>query len=286
MDDGGNNTSSNQSAENVAGGGYKFEIPLYYLCVILVVLPGFVTNALALAFIIKDVRNVVFPAIVLLLTLIGADLVAVIFTGIHMGVALFVTETGYNICAPLSVLHTFFRLYSATLNAMMSLDRVLAICTPYFYKRRVHVCTWRTGCLVIGICIAVFALFPVVGLGDVLGVTHENDKIVYKCSALSYRKETRRKIYGAVYGVIGCATILMIVCGNSLVIHSILKMRKRVVPVNVELSSSGSETANTSTAKVTSFEIAFAQLMGYLALVYLVCGTPMNVSIVVLKRNL
>ena len=272
-----NGTNFSELLDTVTSGNSKSEIFLYYICIIFVVLPGFVTNSLALVFIIKDVRKAVFPAIVLLLSLISSDLVADIFTGIHLSVAFFVTEKGFAICAPLSVFHTFFLLCSATLNAMMSVDRVLAISAPYFYKRRVHVYTWKTGCLLTAFFAGGFSLFPAIGLGDVTNLKYENGKISYTCSTFSYREEPHKKIYSAMYGVIGCAIILTIVFGNSLVIRSIFKMKKRIVPVELSSSTTGVD-SNNSTANVTSFEVAFAKLMGCLALVYLICGTPMNVS--------
>ena len=264
------------------------ETILFYVCFVFVFLPGLITNSLALVFILKDVRKVVFPAIVLLIALISSDLVADIFTGIHMGVALYVTETGFAICAPLGVFHTFFRLYSAALNAMMSVDRVLAICAPYFYKRYVHVYTWKTGCFLTAFFAGGFSLFPAIGLGDVTSQRYKNGKMTYVCSTFSYREEPHKKIYSAMYGVLGCVIILIIVCGNSLVIHTIFKMKKRVHAAPVELSSSTTTAldSNSSSTNVTSFEVAFAKLMGCLALVYLLCCTPKNVGIIFIHRNI
>ena len=278
MNSSNNETSWNTTIHVCSASDSHPEALYYYICLIFVVFPGFLTNSLALLFIIKDVRKAVFPAIVLLLTLISADLVADIFTGVHMAVSLYVTDKTYNICAPISVLHTFFRMYSGILNAMMSIDRVLAICTPYFYKRRVHVLTWKLGCLLSAVCSAMFCLFPVVGLGNVMIQRYKDKKLVNVCSTFSYQEETHKKIYSAMYGIFGVTIILTIVLGNSMVIRSIYKMRKRIIPINVELSSSTDYDCS-NTTNVSSFEIAFAKLMGCLALVYLICGTPMNVSI-------
>ena len=274
-----NGTNFSEPLETLTSGNSNSETTLYYICIIFVVLPGLITNSLALIFILKDVRKAVFPAIVLLITLISSDLVADIFTGIHMGVAMFVIEKGFAICAPLSVFHTFFRLYSAALNAMMSVDRVLAICAPYFYKRWVHVYTWKTGCFLTAFFVGGFSLFPAIGLGDVTRERNQSGKISYVCSTFSYREEPHKKIYSAMYGVLGCVIILTIVCGNSLVIRSIFKMKKRIVPIELSSSTTALDSSSSST-NVTSFEVAFAKLMGCLALVYLLCGTPMNVSII------
>ena len=272
------NSSKNETIWNALKGRDSHPESLFYhIGLLFVVFPGFLTNSLALFFIIKDVRKAVFPAIILLLTLISADLVADIFTGMHMIVALYVTDRTFNICASLSVLHTFFRMYSGLLNAMMSIDRVLAICTPYYYKRRVHVSTWKLGSLLAALCTAIFSLFPVIGLGNVMVQRYENKILVNVCSTFSYQEETHKKVHSAMYGIFGVVLILIIIFGNSMVIRSIYKMRKRIIPVNVELSNSTDYDCS-STTSLSSFEIAFAKLMGCLALVYLICGTPMNVS--------
>lgn len=272
-----NETIWDASSRDFIGRDSKPESLFYHIGLLFVVFPGFLTNSLALFFIVKDVRKAVFPAIVLLLTLISADLVADIFTGMHMIVALYVTDRTFKICASLSVLHTFFRMYSGLLNSMMSVDRVLAICTPYYYKRRVHVSTWKFGCLLAALCTAIFSLFPVVGLGNVMVQRYENKILVNACSTFSYQEEAHKKVHSALYGIFGVVLILIIIFGNSMVIRSIYKMRKRIIPVNVELSNSTDYDCS-STTNVSSFEIAFAKLMGCLALVYLICGTPMNVS--------
>ena len=257
---------------------------LYYICMAFILFPGFLTNIVAIAFIIKDFRKAVIPAIVLLLVLCCADLAAIIFTAIHLSILQYVTYVTYALCAPLSVINTFFRLYSGLVNVMMSTDRALAICAPYYYKRNIQVSTWKLGCVVTGFCALVFGLFPVIGLGDVIKTRYVNGKATQHCTTFDYRPEAHKKVCGILYGVFGLLIILFIVTGNCLVIRAMSKMRSKVASVSLEPSSStGSESVKA--ANVIPFEIAFANLMGGLAIVYLLSGGPYSVSITRHRNN-
>ena len=252
---------------------------MYYFSLCVISLPGFVTNALALGFIIKDVQKAVFPAIILLLALICADLAAVTFITLHLSIQQFVTDVTYSLCAVLSVLNTFFRLYSGLLNVLMCTDRVLAICTPYYYKRNIHVTTWKLGIIVSGMSTLMFAMFPVIGLGDVVKIVYVNGREMLKCSTLYHRTEMHKKVCGILYGIFGLLIIIYIVVGNCMVIRSVFKMRQKIISVNPEPSTTCTvDTDPNNTGKVASFEIAFAKLMGGLAVVYLVSGAPYSVS--------
>ena len=250
---------------------------MHYFSLACVILPGFVINSVALIFLIKDIRKAVFPAIILLLMLCSSDLAAVIFSTIHVSVSLTVTDITYALCAAKSVPHTFFQLYAGVLNAMMSIDRVMAICFPFFYKRNIQVSTWKFGSLVAAFCTAMFNIFPVIGLGDVIMSVRFGGHAHYYCSTFTYWSEPRKRIFGTLYGMFGFVIVLLIVLGNSMVIRSVMKMRTRITSSIVEPSSSTDSTTS-NTANVTSAEIAFAKLMGCLALVYLTCGMPYNVS--------
>ena len=251
---------------------------IYYFCLVFVLFPGFLTNAVAIVFIIKDVRKAVFPAIVLLLVLCSADLAAVTFTTIHLSLSQYVTEVTYELCAPLSVLNTFFRLYSGIINIMMSVDRALALCTPYFYKKTILVTTWKSGSVLAALGTALFAFFPIFGLGDVMKTRYINGKPTNACSTFSNHPEGLKKVFGILYGLLGLIIILIIIIANCLVIQSVFKMRKKLISVHPEPSSfSESDSGNKPSMK--SFEIAFAKLMGGLAIVYLISGAPYSVGI-------
>ena len=251
---------------------------MYYACMVVIMIPGFLANIVAIVFIVKDIRKAVIPAIVLLLVLCVSDLAAIIFTATHLSIIQYVTHVTYALCAPLSVLNTFFRLYSGVVNVMMSADRALAICAPYYYKRNIRASTWKLGCLVSALCIAMFGLCPVIGLGDVVKYRYVNGKAILSCSTLHYREEPIKKICGVLYGAFGLLIIVFIVTGNCMVIRAVWKMRTKVASVNLESSfTTGSDTSKT--ASVTPFEIAFANLMGGLAIVYLISGGPYSVSI-------
>ena len=280
----GNETNWNKSVTQIANslvngttsqGSNGFGIIYFSICIIMI--PGFVTNVLAFGFIIKDVQKAVFPAIILLLALVCADLAAVTFITVHHSISQFVTCVTYPLCAVLSVLNTFFRLYSGVLNVMMCTDRVFAICAPYFYKRNIHVSTWKLGLIVSGLCTLMFAMFPVIGLGDVVKISYINDRTTLKCTTLYYRPEMHKKVSGILYGIFGLLIIIYIVVGNCMVIRSVFKMRQRVISLNPEPSTT-MDSDPTTKANVMPFEIAFAKLMGGLAIVYLLSGAPYSVS--------
>lgn len=253
------------------------ELFLYYVCLAIVLIPGLITNALSLGFIVKDVHKAVFPAIVLLLALICADLAAVTFTTVHLSLLEYVTDVTYPLCAVLSVFNAFFRLYSGILNVLMCTDRVLAICAPYFYKSNIHVSTWKLGIIVAGALTGMFTLFPVIGLGDVVTTREVNGKPTLSCSTFDHRTETNKKVYGIMYGIFGLLIIIYIVIGNCMVIVTVFKMRKNIIAVNPEPSTTVDSDSGQNANK-TSFEIAFAKLMGGLAIVYLLSGAPYSVS--------
>ena len=262
------------------GGGHSSAVTtfLYYFCLVFVLFPGFVTNTIALGFIIRDVQKAIFPAIILLLALCSADLAAVMFTTIQLSLTQYLTGVTYAICAVLSVINTFFRLYSGILNMMMCIDRVMAICAPYFYKSNIHVATWKYGILASSICTAMFTMFPVIGLGDVVRTMYINGKPIVTCSTFDYREEAHKKVFAYLYCIFGLLIIIIIVVGNCMVIRSVFKMRQKIVGVNAEPSvSTDCDSANKVNS--TSFEVAFAKLMGGLAIVYLLSGAPYSVSI-------
>ena len=259
---------------------------MQYFALACVVIPGFVLNSAALIFIIKDIRKAVFPAIILLLMLCSSDLAALIFDLVHISVSFLLADVTYTFafCAVKSVPHTFFQQYSGVLNAMMSVDRVMAICFPFFYKRNVQVSTWKFGSLAAAFCTAMFNMFPVIGLGDVIVSVRYHGQLSYRCSTFTYWPEPRKRVFGTLYGIFGCIIVLTIFIGNSMVIRSALKMRSRITPSTIS-QPSATDSSISNTANVKSAEITFAKLMGCLALVYLTCGTPFNVSSISFSNN-
>ena len=255
----------------------------YYISFGLITVPGIVTNSLALFFIIRDMRKAVFPAIILILTLCFSDLIAVIFSAIRHTATRYISDISYSMCASLSVPHTFFRSYSGIVNSMMAVDRVLAICFPFYYRKNVELNTWKISCVVAAFTTACFSLFPIIGLGDVMTtVTGSNGYQRIYCSTFSYRSDPIKKVYGLLFGIVGFMVIIVIVVGNSLVIRSILRINRRVTVGTSSISSLETRSMTKSDLNmpnsVPSFEIAFAKLMGSLAAVYLICEVPYNVS--------
>jgi len=250
----------------------------FYFSIFIIWIPGTVTNLLALYFIVKDIKKAVFPAIILLLVLCCCDLIAVISSAARHMMGYFVTHVSYAYCAGLSTTHIFFRIASGVLNCMMAVDRLLAICTPFYYKRNVDTRTWKVGCVIAGLAILFYCLFPLIGLGDYMA-TRGRGTVV--CSSLSYRQIPVERVFGIFFGCIGFLCIIVIFVCNMFVIRSLIRLNNRVadlLSVKDRSTSTDESSGSTSTAKVTSFEVAFAKLMGCLAAVYIVCGTPYSVS--------
>ncbi|XP_052809545.1 uncharacterized protein LOC128238017 [Mya arenaria] len=168
----------------------------------------------------------------------------------------------------------------------MAVDRVLAICTPFYYKRNVDVNTWKIGCLCAGVAIACFCCFPLIGLGDFMAV-RGGGRVV--CSSLSYRNVPVERVFGVMFGCIGFACMFTIVVCNMLVIRALIRLNNRIMSITTTsdtlTSTTDGSSDGSSAAKVTSYEVTFAKLMGALAAVYLVCGTPYNTLMLMQQFN-
>ncbi|KAL4232757.1 hypothetical protein ACF0H5_007445 [Mactra antiquata] len=256
--------------------------PTMYISIFLIWAPGIVTNIFALTFIIRDIRKAVFPALLLLLVLCTADLIAVSFSVVKHTIAKKVTPS-FESCAAFSVVHTFFRIYAGVVNALMAIDRVLAICTPFFYKRCIDVTTWKLVCLISAMVVLFFNCFPLLGLGSVMGI--RSSGAIY-CTALSFKNEPIERVYGFGFGIVGTICVTTVVVCNMILIRSILKMNNRITNLKTSESSSEQNSDGQPNTSVTSFEVAFAKLMGGLATVYLVCGTPYNALILINQFNI
>ena len=268
----------NITTQKPATTSHSSSLTTFYISLGVITIPGLITNFVALIFIIRDIRKAVFPAIILLFALCTADLAAVIFSLFRHALNRIIKEYSFASCAALSVLHSFFRIYGGVLNSMMAVDRLLALCTPFYYKRKIEVLTWKVGCLIAAFITACFTCFPVVGLGNVTTIRMSNGKSKLYCSTFSYRTDPVQKVYGMLYGVLGYLIVSIIVTLNTIVIVTVIKLSKRIVIGNIETSTT-SGSGGPSKANNTSFEIAFAKLMGCLAAVYLICGIPYNVSL-------
>lgn len=251
---------------------YSGSTVTFYISVFAIWGPGTLSNLLAMMFFILDMKKAVFPAIFLLFVLCVCDLCAVLSSWSYH-VLLRYVKISYPICASTAFTFTFFNISASVTNAIMAVDRILAICYPFFYKTNIEVKTWVRVCLIAAMLIAVVSAFPFTGLGDVMSLRGRT----LTCDSLSYRPEPTKRVFGAVFGLTGVACILTIFVGNSLVIKTLLTLNRRVTCVEATNSTDVSEGTSTST-RATPFEVAFAKLMICLAVVYLVCGAPMQVS--------
>lgn len=259
---------------NITSGGHTSSIitPL-----LLIWIPGIITNVLALFFIIRDIKKAVFPAIILLLVLCLSDLTAVCLSITRHMITRYVHSVTYTMCASVSTFHIYFRLFSGVVNTLMATDRVLAICMPFYYKSHVEATTWKIGCLIAAIAVACINGLPLIGLGNYMGT--RSSGTVY-CSSLGYKENPFERVFGIANGILGLMCVIAIVILNCIVIRSVLKLNNRIVGITDTTTTTDSDGNKSSKASVMSFEIAFAKLMGCLAAVYLVCGTPYNVSAV------
>ncbi|XP_053398148.1 prostaglandin D2 receptor-like [Mercenaria mercenaria] len=257
----------------------------FYVSLVLIWIPGFFTNLLALFFIIRDIKKAIFPAIVLLLVLCTSDLIATCFSFTHSMLKMFVPGFDYDKCASLSILHAFFKLYSGVMNVLMAVDRVMAICTPFYYKRHVSVNTWKVGSLIAAAAVATLNLFPLMGLGSFTGIRNTGE--IY-CTSVGYKAKWIERVYGFAFSLAGIICIFAIVGLNAVLIRALLRLSSKVVsfvPSETTISTTGND-SNSSKANQTSFEIAFAKLMLGLATVYLVCDTPYNVLFFLQQFNI
>lgn len=258
-----NNTSSS------GHGGFNAEAAIYG-SFFLIWLPGIVLNIIALVFIAKDIRKAILPAIVLLFMLCVYDLLAVIFSLIQHILDEFM-DISQTVCAVSTFLFSYFTISSGILNCLMAIDRVMAICSPFFYKTRIDARTWKISCVVAGVATAVYSTFPIIGLGDIWSKEGSEKK----CN-LGYQEEPVKRVYGMLYGVVGSIFLLVIVICNAVLVRALFKMKKVVV------SAQSSGTSDVSVeppemARSTSFEMAFAKMMICLSVAYVVCGTPTRV---------
>ncbi|KAL3881976.1 hypothetical protein ACJMK2_028358, partial [Sinanodonta woodiana] len=240
----------------------------YFLSFTFIYIPGLVTNIFVLILILRDFRKAVFPAVILLLVLCCADFIALVVSFLQHTMNRYVLTITYSRCAAFSVLHPYFRLYAGFLNSFMAIDRVLALGTPFFYKSKIQMATWKIGSVIAAIIALLIGLFPFMGLGEVWIQRKAGNKIIIICSAFSYYPEPWKRAYGIVYGMMGFANLFTIVVCNTLVARIVLQLKNRIATLEQKSSDNSSSK--------TSFEMAFAKLMGGLAVVYIICSSPYN----------
>ncbi|KAH3724753.1 hypothetical protein DPMN_050577 [Dreissena polymorpha] len=219
-------------------------------------IPGIVCNIIALIYIIRDIRKAVFPAIFLLLIFVCCDLTAVICSTLNYIVVFYIQNV--------TTFYVFFRVASAFMNLIMAVDRYLAICQPFIYKRSVTVGTWKVTCLIACLSIMVYCMFAVVGLGDV-NVLKTDGSV--RCSSLAYSLKPTQRVFGMMFPLIGFLCTLTIVVLNMIVVRELFRLKNRVAAISstLEGSSSTDTSGNASAAaKVKPFEVKFAKLFIHL----------------------
>lgn len=244
--------------------------------------PGIISNTLAMFFLVLDIKQISMPLLVLLLTLIFSNLLAVIFSLIRHLLGVYVVPT-FSLCASITFLHSFFKLTAGSVNTMMAADRVLAIYAPFFYDRRITVNTWKAGCVIAVTVTSFCSALPWLGLGNVISVGQDGSLV---CTGF-YGEVPRHKVFPFTFSLFGATFILVIVCCNAALIRGLLKLNRSVVvltdrgpssatPIDVTESSGNSATSRIDTKM--AFEVAFAKLMFCMASAYLICGAPNYVS--------
>jgi len=252
---------------------YSGSTVTFYVSVFLIWVPGTLSNILALGFIVNDMKKAVFPAIYLLFILCCCDLCAVLASWSYHILLRYVLAT-YSICAASSFMFTFFNISASVTNAIMAVDRVLAICYPFFYKKNIEVRTWKKVCLISAIIIGFYCVFPFAGLGDVMSKRGH----AFTCNSFSYQSEPIKRAFGIVFGLIGVGCVLTILTGNMILFKTLLSLYRSVACVEPSHSTVNTSDSSQTPARATPFEIAFAKLMICLAAVYLICGAPMQVN--------
>ena len=200
----------------------KMGMEVFMATLILIFMPGFLSNLLALFFIILDIKNISSPLLVLLLVLIISDLLAVSFSLVRHLLFMYLTPS-YELCASIAFMHSFFKLMAGCVNSMMAVDRVLAISTPFFYERRITVNTWRVGCIIAAVITAGCSIMPSLGLGIVI---LENEDGLVECAGF-YSEIPLEKVFPIIYSSFGFTFIGIIVTSNAILITNLLKISKR-----------------------------------------------------------
>lgn len=251
---------------------YTGSTSTFYVSVFLIWVPGTLSNLLAFGFIIQDMKKAMFPALFLLFVLCFCDLSAVLLSWIYHIILRYV-EVSYAICASTAFTYTFFNISASVTNGIMSVDRVLAICFPFFYKKNIDVKTWIRFCSVSAVMIACYSFFPFAGLGDVMS---RRRNALY-CDSLSFQTEPLKRVYGVMFGILGVCCVSTILVGNSMIVKTLVRLNRRVTRLETLSSSTESSSGSSTSARAAPFEIAFAKLMTSLAAAYVLCGAPMQV---------
>lgn len=208
--------------DNSTDGGLLSHV--FMASLMLIWLPGVLSNSLALFFIVLDIKRITLPLLVLLMALISSDLLAVNFSLVRHLLIIYVTPA-YGLCASVSFLHAFFKMTAGCVNSLMATDRVLAVCAAYFYAKHVTVKTWKIGCCIAVVIMSLCSALPLVGLGSVMSVADDGS---LECAAF-YADSTTEKTFPFVFSILGFCFVGVIVTCNTALVIALVKLNKRKV---------------------------------------------------------
>lgn len=168
---------------------------------------------------------------------------------------------GQALCDYMAFMFIFAGLSTVFVVGAMALDRFLAIRTPYFYSAKVTYHKVKYIFLTSWLAALVFACLPLIGIGK--NVKHYPNTW---CFFDFYSDEIKVKLFAYIYSSVGLSFILMIAILNTIVIWTLIKMRKVA-----SLATGG------NTKRVDS-EIQMMVFVVGVLLVFGICWAPLMVG--------
>ena len=242
-----------------------------YISLFLIYIPGIVTNIICIVILKIEERKTSMPTNVLLLCLCTTDLVAVCLSCFwHLSGRLGL-EVTHALCAVKGFLHPLMPLLTGTISLLMAVDRVMAFCQPFFYRRNITKKTWIIGFNISLFLLCLISVLPHLGYGSVMTESYRRGKITRRCSVFTYQNDPKKKVFHSIYTGVGLFLIVGIIGCNLLVVVAVLRLRKRTVAIQKNNDKQRIPSKST--------EIRFAVIVGVLACVFVTCWLPYNVSI-------
>ena len=250
----------------------------FYISLFIIYIPGITTNVISIIQLCLENRKPRMPTNVLLLALCSVDLVAVCLACFWQTTRRLEMEMTFELCAVKSFFHPLMPLLTGSISMLMAIDRVLAFCTPFYYRTHLTKKTWVGFFAIVLLLLLALHMLPHLGLGSFWTETYRKGKVSFTCSVFTYQEEFSTKIFHILYVSVGFLLVVGIIICNAVVAGAVLLLRKRTID---------SQKYNTNRQVPSrSTEIKFALIVGVLACVFVTCWLPYNVSRFVYLRQI
>jgi len=245
---------------------------------ILMMSSGLLGNVLALVVLYtskKDVKKTVFY--ILLAGLAWTDLIGHLLTG-PMAIIVYANNLKWVGGQATCVYHAFvmicFAVLTPILVCLMSLDRLVALKFSFFYARTFTKKKARIVFVSCWIVVLLFCSLPLIGFGS-----YEQQFPGSWCF-LNFHRESEMDIaYATIFSVINILVITLNIVCNTLVVLTLIKMRKkRIIQNSPSIERRHGATKPKSQKRVES-ETQMVVFLCAITLVFSTCHLPLNVSI-------